>query len=226
MLRRAIVLLLSLLAVIAVVVIAIVVRVTTPEGKLPDTFEQALVDALDASEVVASHDAGLGRWEHPVNVAPPEARVTLADGVTVDAGSRLIQTLIAVSTDHDQSLPAFEFQRPEGGATLRVEGNLADETVADLVDLASALDEIDRPVDDDSVGFTIATSGNDAAPTVTVRTRIRSDQMRDADEDQRAEVAEELGYVAFCDAVADLARTRVTNAATTTQCTAGSYTIS
>lgn len=106
------------------------------EDNYPDDYEQALVDLLDATEIVVQHSADIDAWERTSSIPPYEAPVEItprADQEQIDA---LLSDMIAIAETHGQPLPGFAFSSDDLGFRLVVGGTLTAEFAADGIDVA------------------------------------------------------------------------------------------
>ena len=106
------------------------------EDNYPDDYEQALIDALDQSEIVVQHSAGIDAWERASNIPPYDAPVE----ITPRAGQEQIETLLVdmidIANKNEQPLPSFEFSSSNLHFGLAASGDLTPEFAADGIDVA------------------------------------------------------------------------------------------
>lgn len=105
----------------------------------PDDYEQAIIEALDDSEVVAGHEVEIDAWKRAENIPDPEVGVQLVETVTAEQWHELMMQLADLAEAHDQAVPALTYDvEPFAGITIA--GNYAADEAAQLLEVATGTD--------------------------------------------------------------------------------------
>ncbi|MFT0847313.1 hypothetical protein VR010_06090 [Actinomycetaceae bacterium L2_0104] len=105
-----------------------------------DDYEQDIVDLLDSSAIVTSHDARVDGWAHAENVPGPPARVVLEPDADAQAWADLLLDLTDLRVEHGENVPVLEFETPDTWANLTFAGSAAEEATGQLVETAAGGD--------------------------------------------------------------------------------------
>ena len=106
------------------------------EDSFPDDYEQALVDELDAAEIVVQHAAAVDGWERASNVPPREAEVEITPRASEDEAAALLDRLLEIAADHSQPLPTLMFDIPDLGVAFTFSGRLDSADARDAMSVA------------------------------------------------------------------------------------------
>lgn len=106
------------------------------EDSFPDNYEQALVDTLDASEIVVQHDAAVDGWERASNIPPRDAQVEITPRASEDGAAALLDELLDVAATHSQPLPSLMFDIPDLGVSFTFAGEFEATDAHDALSVA------------------------------------------------------------------------------------------
>lgn len=105
----------------------------------PDDYEQAIIEALDDSDVVAGHEVEIDAWKRAENIPDPEVGVQLVETVTAEQWHELMMQLADLAQTHDQAVPALTYD-VEPFAWMTIAGHYTADEAAQLLEVATGTD--------------------------------------------------------------------------------------